>query len=657
MLDPKLSLLPDELAGFTTPIGEDGIQPKVQQIISARGALWQEKWDNFDVNWDMFFGRQWDEDEIARIKDQGREPLVFNKIEPIVRNIFGKQSAARLQWKCEARPKGTGLPGADANEKAAVASKMLNAISMSCRYDKVHEPAVFRDGIVGGVGVCGVRISRTVNNTDEIVLERVNPKYCVVDPTCTTPDLSDARWMAVRRNYTVPEALEMWPEAKEGITAWRYSVDPLFKDTPEFQQGNNVWTDNYLLPVVEFYERRRFPIIVLIDENGVAEDPVTEYETPEEAQQEKSERDAAYMQMYVQTVQMNLAMGQQPVPEPRPCEIEHRMATKVVQTTFLATNILLSEVTYTDNVFPYEFFFPYWFSGDFAGVVDVLKPGQKYFNRWITQIDYILGVSAKAGKLVDATKFADPQDPEDIRRHLGRSGAILFTNGPPEGAIKEIDSSRVNSLYADLLAQADRLTDQQIPAVAYTAPMPGAQGGINNQSGTAINAQQHAADTGSELWFEQFKLYRESLGKKVMFACEHWVSTAMVYQYAGNDGGREWLQIQQADREGTIFDESFAVTVSDEDFNSSARQKVAAQLGALMQMTAGTPMQPQVIAGFIEASDIPESIKAPILQMAKMMATSAAQMLMAPPMGGPQGQPASNQPSNQSPGNSQGGAQ
>ncbi|MDE2019123.1 MAG: hypothetical protein KGJ13_02120 [Patescibacteria group bacterium] len=619
--------------------GREGIMQKVFLLETAIN-VWNEIFARYKENYDLFYSKQWTDDEVDLIRRQGREPLAFNKINPVIRNVLGRLVSTQQQWKIAPKvdPSMPNPKDPEKIRKAELLEKALNGIAYASGYSTQEEKLIEADGIIGGIGWAAIRINNLDDAYQELRLEWNDPNEIVYDPTCRKPDLSDARWLARRIYLTVPEALEAFPDAQDIVRNWSRSTDPYFAlwNTEWFDTGNSINYDQFLIPIIEFYERRRFTVFVLTDLNS-DEGIKTEFATMEDAEAELQRRSAQYQQQAM----MEMVQGLPEVPF-APLTIVPKTVNRIVETCFLQLE-MLDEKVLDQDWYPYVPFFPHFTRGRFQSVVEMMKDTQKAFNRWITSVDYVIAVAAKAGIAYDQTRFAPGWTPQQVSEEYSRHGAMIPVQGDPKTAFAPLESNiSITGAYADLLAQAERQNNLLFPQPAFSSPMPGVGGGAPDQSGVALKEQKTAADMGTELWFDNFLQYRRRLGECAIEAIQKWSDKPMLVQWMGVDGAAQYQTLNSdINSEDSIYGERFMVAVTDTDYSPTLRMQAVMEATILSQspIAAINPMFALECEKIkIESGNIPESMKQ------RLLATLNAPP---PPMNGAAGGPA--QPSGSPP--------
>ena len=155
------------------------------KIVKDKHTEWRE---TAEKCFKYYRGKQWTEKTKGILRTQGRPPLTFNKIKPVIRNISG--------WQRQNRQDLVVLPRRGGIQPIA---EVLTEI-LKYHYDaaladwKISQ--MFQDGIIGGKGWLAIDInyeSDPING--ELFLRRENPLMVYEDPYSQNYDMSDAKYI------------------------------------------------------------------------------------------------------------------------------------------------------------------------------------------------------------------------------------------------------------------------------------------------------------------------------------------------------------------------------------------------------------------------------------------------------------------------------
>ena len=156
----------------------------------------------------FYSGDQWDQKAIAKLRQEGRPPVVINQVFKAVNNVSGKQRDSRLSWRV--------LPRGENDVMTAIAAtRGLSYISDATSF-KFIESRVFKEATIGPYGWVEVGYDESDPTKEPIFAEYVPWDEILLDPYCKMQDLSDARYMIRRKEVDYDVAVAAFPD-KENV--------------------------------------------------------------------------------------------------------------------------------------------------------------------------------------------------------------------------------------------------------------------------------------------------------------------------------------------------------------------------------------------------------------------------------------------------------
>ena len=158
-------------------------------------------------DYDFVSSRQWDEADLAKLREEERPALTFNRAEVFIDAVVGNEINARLEAKF--LPRGM-TPDVQVAE-------ILNATSDwvrdSCNAEQEEQDAI-RDMAICGVGVVGTRMDYEEDADGKILKERLDPLMCGWDPSAKKQCLEDRQYDWYQQWVDKQTAMKMWPDAE-----------------------------------------------------------------------------------------------------------------------------------------------------------------------------------------------------------------------------------------------------------------------------------------------------------------------------------------------------------------------------------------------------------------------------------------------------------
>lgn len=152
----------------------------------------------------FYSGDQWDQKAIAKLRQEGRPPVVINQVFKAVNNVSGKQRDSRLSWRV--------LPRGENDVMTAVAAtKGLAYISDATNF-RFTESRIFKEAAIGPYGWVEIGYDESDPTKEPIFAEYVPWDEMLVDPYCEMMDLSDARYIIRRKEVDYDLAIKAFPD-------------------------------------------------------------------------------------------------------------------------------------------------------------------------------------------------------------------------------------------------------------------------------------------------------------------------------------------------------------------------------------------------------------------------------------------------------------
>ncbi len=190
------------------------------------------------------------------------------------------------------------------------------------------------------------------------------------------------------------------------------------------------------------------------------------------------------------------------------------------------------ESPYWHGEHPYCFRLYPLLDGEIHSFVEDIIDQQRYINRLITMIDFIMGSSAKGVLLFPEDQIPDGMSLDDIATEWTRyNGVILFRPKPGSAMPQQISVNATNVGAYELLSLQMRLLED-ISGVHSAMQGKTVPGG----TASALYAQQvHYSATNLLDIFESFKTFREERDTKIMKTIQQFYSDEQYTYIAGSD--------------------------------------------------------------------------------------------------------------------------
>lgn len=510
---------------------------------------------NARENYAFFAGKQWSDEDEAAMKESGRLPIVFNRIARTINAVSGLE----VQNRQEVRfiPREIGDVGV--NEVLTGAAEWIRD---SCDAED-EESESFQDVLICGMGWTDTRLDYESDVEGTIIIDRVDPLEMGWDQTAKKRNLDDARFFWRAKKVSPKDFKAMWPEHEPTM-----SSDSLDEGSTEPHNANEAKNytndqggrkDDKTITVIQFQWWEKEPYHMVQTEAG----GVVEFTS------EKWEKVSQYVE----------AKGLKHVKRTRKC----------YKQAFVNGNEILEQ-----GPSPYKDGFTFrpitglrnrnentWF-----GLVDLMKDPQRYANKWLSQIVFILSTNSKGGLLAEQDAFVNPKKAEEEWASPD-SITWLKSRALVDGKIKE-------KTMANYPAGLDRILQYAVDAVNDVAGANLELLGLANrdQPGILETQRKQAGVTMLAVFFDSLRRYRKEQGRVLAYMIKEYISDGRLIRILGNNGHEQFIQLVR-DQNTCKYD----VIVDDAPTSPNMKEKVFVALSQLLPqlMQAGVPAPPELL--------------------------------------------------------------
>lgn len=461
--------------------------------------------------------------EDALISRSGKVPLKHNYIQQYIRNIHGQLLSSPTQTVVYARSR-------DDQPLGEMLTNALQACHQLNRIRKI-DINVVEELCLTGIACAKVRYGywSTKNHTDgKIDLVNINRLFFNAD--IEDPRLTDIRRIGELHDYTFDDLVRNFATCREDVQALReiYGIchdhtklENLYENHASRLQNLNFLYTNDLgkYRVIEVWERLGRWVLYIHDYADGTEEIYTEL-TMQEVEAINASRIEQGMAAGIAPDTVKLIYARE--------QYEYYWRVK-----YLTPNgycIKETESPYAHEEHPYVLAAMPVIDGRFKAVLSDVIDIQRYINRLLTLLDFIIGASAKGLLMVPQECIPDDMDIQDFaREYVKTNGVILIKKGAYDKLPKQISMNGTNIGAWEMFAQEMNIM-QQIS-------------GLNG----AVQGQVPRANTPSSLYaqqaqnsmmnfvvlFENYNMFCEERDEKLLKVLMQYYTTR---RYIGTNG-------------------------------------------------------------------------------------------------------------------------
>lgn len=351
----------------------------------------------------FFAGDQWQQEDLAKLRETKRPALTINKILSTVANVMGEQVLNRAEISF--RPKAGG-----SNEVADALAKVFKHISNTNQLDWKRSD-LFADGIITSRGYLDVRMSFDESLQGDVIITPLNPKNVLPDPDAEDADPSTWNQVITTKWVTANDIEILYSKADaallrdRGTSTFTDTVDSIDGTRDRFGDLINTRTARFFgehddternIRIIEVQQKRLDKQEFFVDLVTGETRPIPETWSPEKIQLAKE------------------SLGY---------EIIKKVA-KRIRWTVIADDIVLH-----DDWSPYKSltvvpYFPYFRRGTTIGLVQNLVSPQELLNKVSSQELHVVNTTANSGWKIKAGALVN-MSVEELEQRGAETGLVV----------------------------------------------------------------------------------------------------------------------------------------------------------------------------------------------------------------------------------------
>lgn len=507
--------------------------------------------------YDFKAGHQWDEQDTAKLEEEGRPVVTFNRMGPYFDAVSGTEINNRQEIKYLPRTVGDSKKNEILTQAVKWALEGTDA--------QFEESDAFEDVLVCGMGWISTRMDYEDVSDGMICMEQVDPLEMYWPPEAKKRNLKDAKWLMRVKWLSEEEIEERWPDAEIGAASSPWGDDEQFSD-PHHANLAFLYRENNLngyddktgkYRVVQYQYQEHEKIYRLADQH--TGQLVTLPEDRFKAVRKASE-DAGIKLNYVK----------QDKAVYKYCFV---VGDKIIDNGYLKCGFTLKGITGKRDRN----------SNTFYGLARGMKDPQQWANKFLAQIMHIINSNAKGGLLAEEGAFIDPKKAEAT--WADPSAVVMLKNGGLN-KVKE----RTAAGYPAGLDKLLQFAIGSIPDVTgvnleFMGQVDRQQAGILEQE------RKKSAFIILAGYFDSLRLYRKEQGRLLAHFIKEYMNDGRIIRIT-TDEGEQGVPLQLTD-DMMEYD----IIVDEAPSSPNLKEEVWKTLGEFIpqMMKAGIPMPPEVL--------------------------------------------------------------
>jgi hypothetical protein len=528
--------------------------------------------DWYDIakeDFDFPAGRQYSEEELKILRAKKRPDIVFNRTDSVIDAVAGYEVGNRREVRYIPRE----LGDATANEMLTSAGQWFNDKAGG---DYVRSD-LFKDLIVCGMGWSETRIDYTESAEGEPREDHIDPFEMTWDRDARQRNLGDATRVWRARRVPLGDAMEMFPGYNKAQldAAWSsISSEADLKRDRGSKDGSANSTDYVTIIQCQYLTRQPYYL---------AQDPMTGEQSEFT---EKEFNDANKRLKKLAGFEMEGV----------------KFRKKVIKQAFLGGVVL----SYGDAPCPDEFSLQcvtgkydrnkgFWY-----GIIRAMKDPQRWANKWLSQMMFIMNSNSKGGLIAEKRAFADIRNAEAT---WSQPDSITTINDGAMGAIKE-------KTMAPFPVGFQQLTEFAVTSIREVSGVSLELMGTReaNQANVLEQSRKQAGLNILQWAFDGMKLYSERQGSVVLYYLQNDLSDGRLIRILGKDNEQYVPLIKQADLE-------YDIIVDDSPTSPNQKEQIWGIISGFLPLV-GKVIPPEFILQALEYSPLPGSVVSKLKDMA-----------------------------------------
>lgn len=488
------------------------IEPIAHQALFKKLVRWYqddithvEQWrKNAQEDYNFYNGRQWNEQDLAVLREQNRPVMTFNRIAPLVNAVIGAERNNKRHVQFIPRQEGT-----------ALANQILTGAAEWFRDEadgEYEDSDAFQDAIICGMGWTDTRLDYDEDPQGKPIIARLDPMKMVWDASAVKPNLIDAQrvWYIDEKPLSVAQAMFPHIDWRDLDADWVKHPTQAYNEDGALQLQDNAEDDlcQEDVKMVTLAECRWF------------------------------EREVIYKVLHPQTGQFVDYSEQdfQRLKQESPHLQATRLTRKIVKRAFLGKKLLEEpdQPLVPPSQLGWECITGYFdkLSRQFYGIVRPTKDPQRWANKYFSQVMHLLNSQSKGGVMAERDAFDD--DRQAMESWARAESITWLKNGSlAAGRIQPKPVAQFPAGFFQLFNEAKGAISQ------VTGLSPEFVGTRSvNQPGVLEEQRRQSSLNLLASFFDALRRYRQRQGKIILYLIQNYLSDGRLVRIAGEDNAQ-----------------------------------------------------------------------------------------------------------------------
>lgn len=508
----------------------------------------------------FYASEQWSDEDKAVLEEQGRPPVVFNRVARTINAIAGLEVQNRQEVRYIPRE----INDNATNELLTAAAKWVRD---NCDAED-EESEAFQDTLICGMGWTDTRLDYDTDPDGEIIVERGDPLSYFWDGKARKRNLDDTRWRAKVHLMTDKDIEDKWPGyelSSPGESLLEDEESPHDASPPFYDGEKSIDGSKKPHEVIEFQWFDKVAYHRVLSNSG----QIVELDEDKFAKMEPA----------------ITGMGLKSV----------RQSKKVYKVAFLCgKTVLESRELEVQRGFTINCITAMRDrnKGAWFGLVNLMIDPQRWANKWLSQIMHILNSNSKGGLLAEKDAFDNVKKAEE---EWAEPNSITWMRSGGLNKVKQKEISQIPSGVEGLLKYAlESIND--VPGV--NSELLGLA--ERQQAGVLEAYRKQAGVTMLAVIFDSLRRYRKEQGRILAEMITEYIADGRLIRIVGEQG-QETIPLL---RDPLTF--KYDVVVDDAPTSPNMKERTFQMLQQIIPqlIQAGAKIPPEVM----DYLPLPESL-------------------------------------------------